>query len=220
MDGGNQVYVGSSGLGGAINASGAYAVNDIDLTLTVTWMGGTEVRVDLIIKNNQFFNTGPETPAMPAGPPIGVTDGEVELTMSSTDADDHNLWYQVDFTNMVYSEWMGPFASGETASVMATWDTKGTEYPYRVRVKDEYDDQTGWSPYNYIDIVSRGDANGDGSVNVGDAVYLITFIFKSGPAPDPMERGDANCDGSVNIGDGVRIINFIFGGGSISDCSE
>ncbi len=29
-----------------------------------------------------------------------------------------------------------------------------------------------------------GDANGDGSVNVGDAVYIINYVFKSGPAPN------------------------------------
>ncbi|MEZ5358840.1 MAG: hypothetical protein R3F48_08405 [Candidatus Zixiibacteriota bacterium] len=29
-----------------------------------------------------------------------------------------------------------------------------------------------------------GDTNGDGTVNVGDAVYLLNFIFKGGPSPD------------------------------------
>ena len=28
-----------------------------------------------------------------------------------------------------------------------------------------------------------GDANGDGEVNVGDAVYLISYVFKGGPPP-------------------------------------
>jgi hypothetical protein len=28
-----------------------------------------------------------------------------------------------------------------------------------------------------------GDANGDGTVNVADAVYLINYIFKGGPPP-------------------------------------
>ncbi len=29
-----------------------------------------------------------------------------------------------------------------------------------------------------------GDANGDGDINVGDAVYLINYVFKGGPEPD------------------------------------
>ena len=28
-----------------------------------------------------------------------------------------------------------------------------------------------------------GDANGDKATNVGDAVYIINYVFKSGPAP-------------------------------------
>ncbi|MEZ5360213.1 MAG: thrombospondin type 3 repeat-containing protein [Candidatus Zixiibacteriota bacterium] len=58
-----------------------------------------------------------------------------------------------------------------------------------------------------------GDANGDGSVNIGDAVYLINFIFGGGPAPDPLLSGDENGDGSVNIGDAVYLVSYIFKGG-------
>ncbi len=63
-----------------------------------------------------------------------------------------------------------------------------------------------------------GDATGDGEINVADAVYIINFIFKSGPAPDPMESGDANCDGTVNVGDGVFLINYVFKGGPAPGC--
>ncbi len=65
---------------------------------------------------------------------------------------------------------------------------------------------------------STGDANGDGTINVGDPVYLINHIFKSGPAPVPLEAGDANCDTAVNVGDAVFLINFIFNGGPPPQC--
>lgn len=58
-----------------------------------------------------------------------------------------------------------------------------------------------------------GNANGDGAVNVGDAVYLINRVFKGGPAPNPEASGDANCDGKVNVGDAVYLINRVFKGG-------
>ena len=58
-----------------------------------------------------------------------------------------------------------------------------------------------------------GDANGDLAVNIGDPVYLINYIFKSGPWPDPVCKGDANGDDAVNIGDPVYIINYIFKSG-------
>ncbi len=55
-----------------------------------------------------------------------------------------------------------------------------------------------------------GDNNGDGSVDVGDAVHLIQFVFAGGPAGVPVMAGDANCDGDVNVGDAVCVINYIF----------
>lgn len=63
-----------------------------------------------------------------------------------------------------------------------------------------------------------GNANGDGSINVGDAVFLINYIFKNGSAPDPLQAGDANCDGKVNVGDAVYLINYIFKSGSKPCC--
>jgi hypothetical protein len=60
-----------------------------------------------------------------------------------------------------------------------------------------------------------GDANGDGSVNVGDAVYIIAYVFKGGPPPVPYPicSGDANCDCTVNVGDAVYVISYVFKGG-------
>jgi hypothetical protein len=58
-----------------------------------------------------------------------------------------------------------------------------------------------------------GDANGDEAVDVGDAVYVINYAFKGGPAPDPVLAGDANCDASCDVGDAVYLINYAFKGG-------
>lgn len=63
-----------------------------------------------------------------------------------------------------------------------------------------------------------GDANHDGVINIGDAVYLVAYIFKSGSPPECMEEGDANCDGTVNVGDAVNLINYIFKSGPPPCC--
>lgn len=64
----------------------------------------------------------------------------------------------------------------------------------------------------------RGDANGDEQLDVGDAVYLINYIFRYGPAPDPLDSADANCDGIVDIGDVVRIVAYTFRDGPAPGC--
>lgn len=58
-----------------------------------------------------------------------------------------------------------------------------------------------------------GDANADMTVNVGDAVYMISYVFKGGPPPVPVDGGDANCDGNPNVGDAVYLIAYVFKGG-------
>jgi hypothetical protein len=64
-----------------------------------------------------------------------------------------------------------------------------------------------------------GDANGDGTVNVSDAVWIINYVFIGGAAPIPLACGDANSDCTVNVSDAVWIINYVFiGGAQPGDC--
>jgi len=62
--------------------------------------------------------------------------------------------------------------------------------------------------------ITRGDANNDDGINIADAVYIINYVFKGGPAPQPDAlTGDADCTGTVDMADAVFIINLIFHGG-------
>lgn len=58
-----------------------------------------------------------------------------------------------------------------------------------------------------------GDADGSGAVDIDDAVFLITYIFASGPAPSPIWTGDADCSGEIDIDDVVYLIAYIFSSG-------
>ncbi len=68
------------------------------------------------------------------------------------------------------------------------------------------------------DAIICGDADASGAVNIGDAVYIINYIFKSGPPP-VMWAADANGDGVINIGDAVYLIQYIFQGGPAPICT-
>ncbi len=63
-----------------------------------------------------------------------------------------------------------------------------------------------------------GDASGDGIVNVGDAVFLINFIWREGAPPIPYVAGDAKGDGFIDIGDVVQLIDYIFRDGPSPEC--
>jgi hypothetical protein len=80
--------------------------------------------------------------------------------------------------------------------------------------------------YNYLPHESpvavlesmRGDANGDRAIDLADAIYILNYLYKSGPAPDPLDSGDANCDSHVDVGDVVYLLNYLFRDGPEPGC--
>lgn len=90
-----------------------------------------------------------------------------------------------------------------------------TTYFWRVNHYDLAGNSSGFTPYRWFGYRSFlcGDANGDTKVNVGDAVFIVNYVFRGGPAPDPLASADVNLDGKVNIGDAVYLVNYVFRGG-------
>lgn len=58
-----------------------------------------------------------------------------------------------------------------------------------------------------------GDVDASGETDIDDVVFLITFVFASGPAPVPEWIGDVECSGMTDIDDIVYLITYIFAGG-------
>jgi hypothetical protein len=58
-----------------------------------------------------------------------------------------------------------------------------------------------------------GDANTDWFINVGDVVYLVSYIYKGGPPPDPLCVGDATDDGIIDVADIVYLVRYLYEGG-------
>lgn len=112
--------------------------------------------------------------------------------------------------SITFSPWLIPADIGVTYNVTVTATLGGDES----LGNNEITKVIMSSETSYV----CGDANGDGSANVGDAVYLIAYIFSGGPTPEPLEGGDANCDGSANVGDAVYLINYVFSGGAAPCC--
>ncbi len=63
-----------------------------------------------------------------------------------------------------------------------------------------------------------GDANGNGLVNISDITYLINFLYKHGPAPEPLQAADVNASGTVNIQDITYLINYLYKHGPAPNC--
>jgi hypothetical protein len=114
---------------------------------------------------DEFFNTGsdisngvftvsnnhpPQTPSTPQGPTSGYTDITYTYTTSSTDQDGDQIYYNWSFMDH-YSGWLGPYTSGASASVNATWTTPGVKQ-IRVKARDSVGLESTWSSFLVITI--------------------------------------------------------------------
>ena len=64
---------------------------------------------------------------------------------------------------------------------------------------------------DYVQEILLGDANGDGAVNVSDAVLVVNYIL-GGDCPEIVfVNADVNGDGTLNVSDAVGIVSIILG---------
>jgi hypothetical protein len=64
-----------------------------------------------------------------------------------------------------------------------------------------------------LTVRERGDANGDGRVDLSDAVLILFSLF-GGSGPLPCERiADSNGNGDVDLSDAVFLLGYLFAGG-------
>jgi hypothetical protein len=66
---------------------------------------------------------------------------------------------------------------------------------------------------------SPGDANGNGpGCNILDITYMISFLYKGGPAPACMNESDVNYSCTINLLDITYCINYLYKGGPSPTC--
>jgi len=91
-------------------------------------------------------------------------------------------------------------------------------YYWKVKAYDNWGAET-WSnqTWHFVYFI-HGDVNMNEIIELGDVVYLITYLYKNGPAPDPLAAGDVNCDGIVELGDVVYLISYLYKNGPAPPC--
>jgi hypothetical protein len=86
----------------------------------------------------------PDRPSTPVGETQLLTANSYEFSAVATDPNQDNLYYLFDWDDGSTSGWIGPFASGEMATVSHSWNSMGN-YSIRVKVKDTGNLQSQWS---------------------------------------------------------------------------
>jgi hypothetical protein len=63
---------------------------------------------------------------------------------------------------------------------------------------------------NASDMFVRTDPNGDGAVDIADAIFTLSFLFAGGTAPSCLDAADANDDGAVDSADAIAYLSHLF----------
>ncbi len=127
------------------------------------------------------------------------------------------------FDNVVYDVYFGrtappPFVITQAST---TFDPglleMGRTYYWQIVARDSQGDSAVGPLWSFF-FISRGDCDGDGDINVADLLYLVNYLFRSGPAPYPLEVGDVDCDELETVRDAVYLINYLFKSGFPPAC--
>ena len=76
----------------------------------------------------------PNTPSV-SGPTSTETGEENEYLFLTTDPNNDDVYYYIDWDDGTTEEWIGPYQSGEAITTQHTWDETGT-YTINVKAKD------------------------------------------------------------------------------------
>ncbi len=66
----------------------------------------------------------------------------------------------------------------------------------------------------------RGDASNDGIIDLTDVLFLISYLYRGGSAPEIFETSDANCDTLIELADVLLLINYLYRGGPLPCAPE
>jgi hypothetical protein len=89
-------------------------------------------------------NTPPTIPDRPTGIERGHIKQNYTFTSIATDIDGDTLYYKWSFGDGTFSNWLGPYNSGEEVTASHKWLKMGT-YEVKVKVRDEHRSESNWS---------------------------------------------------------------------------
>lgn len=109
-------------------------------------------------------------------------------------------------------------AAHDTSILVPTniFDTYGSKLFWRVlAVANDSMITIGGIPFPEVRIIfigRIGDANGNGTLNGLDVIYLVNYLIGRGRPPDPLRLADVNADCNANALDVVYLVNYFKGG--------
>jgi hypothetical protein len=192
-----------------------FGAGPVELRVEALYPDGTAALGDPLLLDIAFANPLPGGPGTNAPVAHSYTqrlrgDAPILLELPAIDADGSPLAYSIvaapatgtllgSGPHRLFAP--APGSCGSDSFVFTASDGSANSTPATITI--EYPEQ----PF------VRGDAGGDGVVDVADAVAILAYLFTGGPPPVPLEAGDVWGDGPVDIADAIGLLLYLFSGG-------
>ena len=146
--------------------------------------GGSNQDLYPFMEPNGWFK--PPIPPFIYGPTWGITNDEYTFCSNATDPNGDTLYCRWDWGGGNFSDWLGPYNSGQTIYATHSWSQKG-KYEIRVKLRDKYGLETDWSAphifniYELKKILIFGrymNLNTEGNYIIIQSVNLRIILFK------------------------------------------
>ena len=123
-------------------------------------------------------NDPPYTPIID-GPTEGLVNVDYEFSFETTDPDEDDIYYYIDWGDGNFEKWIGPYESDEEVKVNHNW-TSGGDFNIKAKARDSYANETDWSDPLTIHITNEPpDAPTIDGPTSGNAGTAYTFTFNS-----------------------------------------
>ncbi|MFH1013769.1 MAG: PKD domain-containing protein, partial [Thermoplasmatota archaeon] len=151
-------------------------------------------------------NSAPIKPTI-SGPSSGRTGRSYTYSSTTTDPESDQIYYWFDWADGTNSDWIGPYTSGQTASMSHTWSAQGS-YSIKVKVKDVLGLESVWSDPLPISMPQTRNTQHGGSfqAQLGLGDETDTKLILDGSYRDI--RGNHILYGSINLVDSERSNRF------------
>ncbi len=197
FDGGYKVLLGGQSSDSTarnyIKTSGKRDVHEVNLSVSVTWLGSGDLSIHFTITNNELINP-PDTPSAPSGPQSGYAHVEYTYSAVTSDPNGDKILYKFDWGDGSFSDWIGPKTSGTPVTVKHMWNADGV-YQVRVKAKDVGGGghETEWSAPLIVEIGSA-----QFTIDVaGGKSFITATITNNGASSLPLVDWSITATGGI-----------------------
>jgi hypothetical protein len=218
--------------GGGSDEPDPPVVGDDKLSVEAVSMSAGETKQIAIVLNNPThkYAAFQFDLVLPEGISIAKNDkGKLMASLNADRIDDHTLTvqdlgsgrYRLLCFSMSNAEFSG--TSGALVNMTLRADENASTDAKVGQIKSQVFTETDGNQVKWDDVffsisieeagpaVTKGDVNGDGDVDIADAVCIVNYVVGKPNTTFIEAAADANNDGDIDIADAVHIVNYVVG---------